>query len=600
MNKFSIKKQIKLELRNNPYIKYSFTYLLGKSIIKYRYFFFIVPFHLLYLFYLDKKTYQQKNIFLYGDGCSFFGFKKSKLRISAVKKSIAMFFFGEKIIKKMDLEYLKSKYKSIIRYEQINNIYSSYGYNMKLDIPVNYVNNKSRTATFEMQAWRFLNNLWGEFLVSNDLKVFYKILIYMDDWLDNKQTMMRFYDMAVGIRAIHIALALEISLTIKLERYFRKLIFDLAVIHISELTNEQKITSGNHAIWQMIGLKYLSSLLQFEYGVRFSDKKILELIDGAFDVNGVCLESSAFYHVYNISILNAIKDSELFHVYHDKLINLINKAKKIIPYLLENKTHKYLQIGDSEYVKCNERVSFDDNNDCKYYHLYIKDLHKSGYQWVYNDNFRLIFYKPKGIIHAHNDFLSFIIYYQNIEIFSDPGVYNYSYGETRNWFISDKAHNTFGVREKQFLPSECNFKKSKINQVKFCKDNILLSGYRFLDNFFQHKREISVNSKNYTIDFMDKFRVNSSFTPEIRYIFGKDIALKEFEKNNIEIFYLDKKIANFYLDACCTYNIYNKDDNFAWISREWEQKQPVAYLILNFNKHSYISNNKLKFVRDSK
>ncbi|HEB9344989.1 TPA: heparinase II/III family protein [Campylobacter coli] len=598
MKKFFIKEQIKLELRSNSYFKYSLRYLFGEFIVKCKHIFFVIPFILLYLFYLDKRTYRAKNIMLFfRNGYSFFGSKRTNVCANTIQKSICIFFFGQYVKNDLDLLSLEKKYTSIIGYKQLNEqVFSVHGYNMKISLPVNYVCSKSRTVTFEMQAWRFLNNLWGKFFRSNDLKVFYDILIYMDDWLNNKQIMFRFYDMAVGIRAIHISLALEISFSIKLERYFRKLLYDLATIHLSELTNDKKISVGNHAIWQMIGLKYLSDTLNFEHGANFANEKISRMIDSAFDANGVCMESSSFYHVYNINLLNAIKNIGIFSMFENKICDIINKANKITPYLLERKTHKYIQIGDSQHIQCKANVHIDKNNDYKVNKMYIKDLNSSGYQWVYNDNFFLVFHKPKGIIHAHNDFLSFILYYNDIEIFADPGVYNYSYEKIRSWFISDKAHNTFGVKEKQISPSECNFKRSKIIKIKTHNDDIILNGYNFTNGLFKHKREIIINSKNYNIDFIDNFSVKYGFTPEIRYIFGKNITLKEHKKNNIEIFYNEKKIADFYLDSCCACNIYNKNDNFAWISREWDQKESTACLVLNFNKQIYSAKSKFKFI----
>lgn len=221
--------------------------------------------------------------------------------------------------KKRDLSLLKERFYLII---QKRENYDPQGVNISTALPFKYTH-KNRTITFENQAWRFLPNFWYLFFESKDKKDFETILSYIKDWLYNQESTMRFYDMSVGIRAVHLALAFELLGNFKVSLGQKFTLFRVILMHFNELLNERKFTDGNHALWQMIGLGFMSKTLGYTKGILYAQNKILFLINKNFTPTSINLENSPFYHDYNLALLNTVLNLKIFDTLKNKLRQIV-------------------------------------------------------------------------------------------------------------------------------------------------------------------------------------------------------------------------------------------------------------------------------------
>ena len=452
-----------------------------------------------------------------------------------------------------------------------------------VNLPITYKQTNNRNLEFNLQAWRHITHLWGKMFEDNN------IFEYFKDWFDYKNGTLYWYDMAVGNRAIHIALALELQ-----ERYNiltldkSAILFEMAKNHLDKLTNPNELTESNHAIWQMMGLKQLSITLKYEYGKKYANDTIKKLFFTAFDTDGVSIENSPFYHSYNINLLKLV-DNKIFNEIRREIQDIMRKAEKIT-YWFVRQDDTFCRIGDTEGGLDKKQYKFYNNEDqiflCDKKEVLIKDLRSSGYQILksrQNENpFYFSFHIPNSKIHMHCDYLSFTLFQNGVEIFSDPGLFNYNFSKERQWFISDTAHNTFGLSEYVFLPDDVNLNSLHLNPIKIKTNKIILSGEIFIESFFKHKREISLLPyKN--IKIIDDFILFKKTAPEIRFLFGSEIDI-QYNDGKVLLLYKKKHIAEMLIQENFTnIDIIKKQDKKVFISKHFNQKEVTSQIVIQYD-----------------
>lgn len=496
----------------------------------------------------------------------------------------------------IDIKNIKNKYSTIIADYSSFSSRVFYGKSILIYPPIDYYSS-NRSFMFELQAWRFLPSLWFDYFNTLDEKYFAFIMVLMLDWYNNKVKSMRFYDMSVGIRAIHISLALELSNFFNLGIEFEELLKNLTNLHIAELKDPKKLTSGNHAIWQMIGLKYLSNTTLQQNCIDYADNNIVQLIEKGFSNEGVSIENSPFYHVYNIELINMILKLDIFQNIHDKLIKIKTKAEDFAKFLIDPNGN-YLQIGDSELIKCKKfyTKTLYSQNEYK-----IQNIYNSGYLILYGKDIYFNMHTPVSYIHAHCDALSFILFFNNIEIITDAGLFDYSYSDLRKWFISNKAHSVISLKNTQNQPEDIDLLESKLNTVKHHNELIEFSGFLSLINTLKTKRKIYFD-KNKKIFYINDLIIENYLNDdiELKFILGENIEININNNNNnnnkvfslkntnfisnisTDLIYQEKLIAKMYF--CFEYKdlIIDKCN----ISRYFGELKNTNYISIIANKYS--------------
>lgn len=463
-----------------------------------------------------------------------------------------------------------------------------------------------RNLRFNINAWRFLNPAVSYYFSSQseekvkgqELCKLYKRII--EDWknnaLDNSNKFV-WYDMAVGIRAMHLAFFLYLieRAYFNISNDFMSTLNAIVNMHLDWLSQKKNITEGNHAVYEIVGLKLLSFILCHNKYDDFCSSELEILFDKAFDKNFVSTENSPFYHKYNIDLFLKIP-REIFPSLHRKLQSIKNEGMPITKWLTDSRGYFY-QIGDTEgkgiLLTSND---IKDINGTKIEGLVYKDLGESGYQVVrsvpesnLNDDFFLVF---RGIspsnVHRHCDALSIILGFRGREIISDSGKYTYEHSQDRDLIVSDNAHSTAGNFRKAYMPNHINSKHQALLPVRAFSDKIHLSGNVVKRNEFFHNRNITIFSKS-KLRIYDYASSPDGDLSEVRFLFSEDIISVDITGNTIV---LENKIGDFiYLNLSgniSSIKLISPEMEEAWISRKYLVRSFVFKIIVyslesNFN-----------------
>ncbi|MEL7615013.1 heparinase II/III family protein [Vreelandella titanicae] len=497
---------------------------------------------------------------------------------------------------------LKSQYSTIISkgYEQLK----SNGYMMRKDISPIKINNKmswrheDRNGEFSLHTLRFLEPIWGKFFETTDQIFINESVGLLRSWYDsfsNEKSRFYWYDMAVGIRAVHISLLLDLSKLYPIKDsdvvFFKK----VANEHIQKLVNPKNLGHGNHAIYQLIGLKYL--LLATGNNVNsyyeYCHNKLGELISTLFDENSVNVENSPFYHGYNLGLISKIP-RRIFPELEAQIRTIVNKAAMVKKWL-SNAAGAYYIIGDTEGKGSSLELpsyTYDFVGSQKKY--VSKDYSSSGYQVIRThpevprDEFSaLVFHATnKSKIHSHCDHLSFILYLNGVELITDSGKYTYEDNCWRKFFLSDRAHNTFGLSNQLFFPDDVELEKTKQLPMKVdaAEKMYVLSASTQRSGVYL-EREI-IFKPDYGVDIHDFIDCKSEAGhKEIRYHLGVGSEVEE-ESGTYYIVNKGRKLCSIeFSENPLSVNVYtgSENDSLGWVSYEYNVRLARPSLIATFD-----------------
>lgn len=476
-----------------------------------------------------------------------------------------------------------------------------------LTLPVKWVN-KDRNIEFNLSAWRFLPPIWGKLVATGDEQYLFEGVGYIEDWrrhaIEEKKRWSIWYDMATGIRAKHLAFLVEFlnRESTALDGNKKEMIYDLAEEHLSRLRKKENITKGNHAVHQVIGLAHLGGALNVKEAVDFAGNLLLDLVEESFDSNGFCTENSAFYHDYNTTLYAGV-NLNLFREVSGQIRGVIKKAREISPWLT-NPDGEYFLFGDTEgqgkkLEKGNGHVR-QDNFQCL-------DLHDSGYQVIRthpdvdkSESTALAFTATnKTHVHDHCDYLAFLLYHRGKNVFTDSGKFTYENSLWRKYFLSDKAHNTVGLKSVTFYPDDSEIGSVSLSPVEEKDEYVELSGSLVRKKYdFSHERKISLDKDFKNIIINDFVKSSGEDCYELRFHLDNDVDVNR-ESEHEFVFYADnKKIAKLIVDnnandiaISCGSNIVEPD--IGWHSKVYGEKVSSKVIVCHFasesNEHAWTS-----------
>jgi hypothetical protein len=230
--------------------------------------------------------------------------------------------------------------------------------------------------------------------------------------------------------------------------------------HINHLKNKQVFLLNNHGIFQIHGLMALISLLgidNYKKTKEYALSKMELLVLSQYDNNGVHVEHSPLYHFYVLKILKILSFVDWYSE-KPSILKIIKKAQ-IVKRWLVYPNKKTVSIGDSS-MNNQENIDFDkqdrlerleiNTEDKKF--LY-SDFNNSGYSifrtyWneeVQKSTYLFFMGMYNSKTHKHRDCLSFEWFDRGEKILCDSGQYGYVSDKYRNYFLSNRAHNTVEI-----------------------------------------------------------------------------------------------------------------------------------------------------------
>lgn len=263
--------------------------------------------------------------------------------------------------------------------------------NISLMPPIRW-HHSDDNACFNLHAWRFMSASWA-FYIKNPteetaLQVLHFNIKIMMDWHENHKiydAKFAWYDMGVAFRAFHLAFLnyLINSYGFKIDNKCIELIELLVKSHVSWLSNEDNITDGNHALYEIIALRILEYSTCSSENLDFCYRKFRELLKTSFDSNSVNTENSPFYHQYNLDILDRV-DLDILPDVKDEVAEIKEKGSEVSKWLTAP-SKEFYRIGDTEGdgallraedLRADQQVEFGGR-------FYVfNDLGESGYQIV--------------------------------------------------------------------------------------------------------------------------------------------------------------------------------------------------------------------------
>jgi hypothetical protein len=366
-----------------------------------------------------------------------------------------------------------------------------------------------RNWQFQLHAWRLIDPIIREYHKTDNPKLLDEVLSIVTDWYDyhfirNRESHMQWYDMATGIRAMKLA---WIKQTLAENRTFstqitREKINSLLEMHIEKLMDEKFLSTGNHAYFQLVGLRLACSVNESSHQCKneqaYNNRMMERLLGKQFSDQGVHRENSPGYHVFTVSILKSLKIPDL---YPENVMELIRKAGNITPWLVYPDA-TVARIGDSsgKYSKAPpiKGAIFNVNNE----QVLIGDYIRSGYFTVRTSTntpsqqstqlFITGISNKDYVSHKHADELSFELFHKGVLVFLDSGKYSYNSNKFRKYIISASAHNTVSIEGTKISPKDVDRSGSKLINYKKSGDELIITGSVIRPGLLKHTREFYV------------------------------------------------------------------------------------------------------------
>lgn len=342
-----------------------------------------------------------------------------------------------------------------------------------IDSPIDWGQNPSndRNWHFKVNALDMVLPHFQLYQITGETEHVASALKVIEDWIDynlidGHPNKFKWYDMGSGLRGCLLAKAIEYKVLAREEdNTLSKLIY-AADIHIQVLHTEELLNSGNHGLFQMMGLASLCKIAPFLTSAKNAkedcEKWIKSIIEQQFTEEGIHREHSSQYHPWIIEVLQQLETLNLFSA---DVFSLAHKAEENTKWMFYpngqmNRLGDTGQIFVNRYKKQHPHLAYlcGDKQGQKpdtQYQVFID----SGYayyrsEWDPNKSSDTSYLAINAAYHsqAHkqSDDLSFEWFDRGIEIFTDSGKYSYNTDPFSQFFKSTRAHNTLEIDEQDY------------------------------------------------------------------------------------------------------------------------------------------------------
>lgn len=363
----------------------------------------------------------------------------------------------------------------------------------------------------KLQHWRMTDPILEEYFKTGDRALLAEAFSYAADWhrfhiVEGRTAPRSWSDAVTGIRLARLAFFLdrlqagELDLDARDEALLRALID----IHIDKLTEAGFISTNNHGLFQVLGLKLASYVLddasRASMTSQLADQKFQEIFAAQYDEHGVHREHSPSYHYFAEKVISPIAH----HFSSEHVKRTFVKVEEVKKWLLFP-NGLTVRVGDSD-----GRRSDNSPPDGPAELLrdgrgfLVGDLTRSGYAIVRspeNGGPSMLFATAmaNSMTHKHADDLSFELYEQGRPVIVDSGKYGYFTDENRKYVKSAAAHNTISLENDPVRPSSRFPVTSVLHPIVNDGTHFRFSGRVERAGLFVHERTFLYNPGRYLV-----------------------------------------------------------------------------------------------------
>jgi hypothetical protein len=463
-----------------------------------------------------------------------------------------------------------------------------------------------RNWRFQLHAWRLIDPMLLKYRDTHDKKYLQESIEIINDWYQyhlmlQKESKYQWYDMAAGIRAMKLAwLWNEIDFDAISEGEELKHIFDkLMEIHVSKLMEESFLSDGNHAYFQLVGLRLLCKAnptinLCIEE-IEYNNNKMKSLLLRQFTSDGVHRENSPGYHIFAIRTLQKL---DIPNLYNSEISDLIKRAKRVTPWLVypddtvarigdSAGKFKHANVPDADIYTINgSKVIFGNYIDSGYFTLRtpfnIKGRKATQIFITGTSNT-----DGSNVSHKHADELSFELFHRGKLIFVDSGKYSYNSDNYRDYVRSASAHNTLSFADHTVDPKDVSGSGSRLISIETNKDYLRVFGYVSRPNMFEHFRVFRIKPFD-EIQIKEAFAKTLPLYKELPFTSGDTSVTSNLHVNpsiNVQragknLVKLDDLVTVELNSSDCNLEIIkaNKEPLLGWVSFEYNNIEPTNVL----------------------
>lgn len=342
---------------------------------------------------------------------------------------------------------------------------------------------KNNIGQFNLQSFTPIRYLLQCYNFKSDKKYLNKALELLFSWQlyydhNGVNNTYVWYDHCVSERGIILLLLKKFLLDENISTG-DELVQSLLKQHQQFLFEDENYVYGNHGLMMDRTLYAITKELKNDSTyISKSLYRMEKLFDETFTINGINIENSTSYHLYNLDLFLLIQ-KKLLNYFNDSISKTFDKKiEKALKYvaIFSSPSGKFPNFGDGGRFNINqlsERLTREFYLENPYI-LYIytngekgKKLEQQSYYfdkegyYYYKDDETFITFKSGKIInnHKHADDLSISYIFNEEDILVDSGTYTYQMSNIRKYFMSSRAHNTILIDNANYDFLEDSFNK---------------------------------------------------------------------------------------------------------------------------------------------
>lgn len=216
--------------------------------------------------------------------------------------------------------------------------------------------------------------------------------------------------------------------------------------HIDILINKDFSHINNHSLQAMHALVGVARSGLAELSLKEQSERLENAINSLFNDEGFYMENSTEYHFYSLQLLDSFTSSGWYE--NTGLTCLLAKANEFSNTLYASE-NEIFGFGDSDKDLLKRQIR-NGVIACKEVNegVYIKPISGMATSRIKNKNeisSLILINQYNGDFHNHHDYLSLEWLYKSWWIISDPGKFTYNKSEYKDWFLSERAHNSYSL-----------------------------------------------------------------------------------------------------------------------------------------------------------
>ena len=176
---------------------------------------------------------------------------------------------------------------------------------------------------YHLHAWRTMDYWLHQYRADGDVATLTVPLDIALDWHrfhieEGRSSDLQWYDQSTGVRASRLAFLLALIMTDQLKAGEDDLdrLLVLADLHAEKLMDPELLHSGNHALFQLLGLDQLCAVAGSRNACKgarsYASTEFARLVQSWFSDEGVHLENSPTYHGWVIERIRSLGVAERF------------------------------------------------------------------------------------------------------------------------------------------------------------------------------------------------------------------------------------------------------------------------------------------------